>query len=661
MLSRREFLTLSTGALAASALIPRPSISETTNQISSTGNINSLRIFPAIGICRVGGSDKWFYAPEIPGLPPNDPDHYKDGTSLIKKQVQRFRIYAYDKDNHIIGEITADDAEITWGAHLANTKAAWYEFFNPLDNGNLAPPIPGNKRNLKIKSNKKREKDLVVDAGLVEITGTNTNHSGENHRYRCADQFMQSTSVTLGHLQTDEKGRLIVFPGDGISISPTGHKIHSFADNDEWIDDWCDGPIFATVRLKGSQQTIKAESAWVAAAGPNFAPEIPPVVTLYDLIQGLNYKQGWETKPKTVSFRKDIYPILRRLDMMRWVSEAALLRQGWADLGPLNDETYLKTLANNSTSASDARKNIFEKIRTPATLRGNQGNDNGTVPWMLGDGVNYPNRPLYMFSITEEQYSNLKSWSEGDFKSDYQSIDQEKIKNFSDIPVALQPNALTQAALEACSGGAFHPGVELTYNLRHPSMYQRYYNSTSDSFRLALGNRSSLIQDLGPKLTAKILLNGHGKEASPIAKQMPGDLSRWMGIPWQCDAFSCQQVDTESDFPTATWWPANIPINVLTEKFFDLANDPKLSKSERLLFASQRKRWSRRVAGVGYHANQSYWDGIENMISLWQRMGFIVRRSPTLSDTNALADISGDFFVETGRGLVDLASPKDQS
>ena len=177
MLSRREFLALSTGALAASALIPRPSISETTNKTSSTGKINSLRIFPAIGICRVGGSDKWFYAPEIPGLPPNDPDHFKDGTSLIKKQVQRFRIYAYDKDNHIIGEITADQAEITWGAHLANTKAAWYEFFNPLDNGNLAPPIPGGKRNPEITSNAQREKELVVDAGLVEISGTNTNQS----------------------------------------------------------------------------------------------------------------------------------------------------------------------------------------------------------------------------------------------------------------------------------------------------------------------------------------------------------------------------------------------------------------------------------------------------------------------------------------------------
>ena len=658
MLNRREFITLSTGALAASTLIPRPSISETNKKISSTGKINSLRIFPAIGICRVGGSQKWFFAPEIPGLPPYDRDHYKDGTSLIKKQVQRFRIFAYDKANQIIGEITADDAEIIWGAHLANTKAAWYEFFNPLDNGNLAPPIVGNKRNLEVKSNREREENLILNAGLVEITGKNTNQSGENNRYQCVDRFMQSTSVKLGHLQTDDKGRLMVFPGDGISMSPTGHEIHSYADNDEWIDDWCDGPIFATVTLKGSKQSIKAESAWVASAGPNFAPEIPPIVTIYDLIQGINYKQGWETKPKTVSFRKDIYPILRRLDMMRWVSEAALLRQGWSDLGPLNDETYLKQLASSSTLASNTRRSIFEKIRKPAKLRTSQ--DKGMVPWMHGDGVNYTNSPLHMFSVTEVQYANLKEWSEGNFISDYKSINEETIKQFSDIPIALQPNALTQAALEACSGGAFHPGVELTYNLRHPSMYQRYYDSKSDSFRIALGNRTSLIQDLGPELTAKILLNGNGKEGSPVAKQMPGDLSRWMGIPWQCDAFSCQDVDSDSDFPTATWWPANIPINVLTEKFFELANDPNLSKSERLLFASQRKPWSRRVAGVGYHANQSYWDGIENMISLWQKMGIVVRRSPTLSDTNEFADISGDFFVETGRGIVDLASPKDQ-
>ena len=662
MLKRREFLSLSASTIAASVLIPRPSISKTDQPLSQSTDINSLRIFPAIGICRVGGSRQWFYAPEIPGLPPEDNDHYKDGTSLIKKQVQRFRIYAYDKNNNVIGEITSNEADITWGTHLANTKAAWYEFYNPLDNGELAPPIPGKKRNRQVKSKQQRERELVVNPGLVEITGANTNAAGKENQYQCMDEFMQSQQIKLGHLQTDHKGRLLVFPGDGISISPTGQKITSFADNDEWIDDWCDGPVFARVRLKSDGKTLEAEHAWVASAGPNFAPEITPIVTLHDLIEGLNIKQGWTERPNTVSFRRHIYPILQRLDMMRWVSEAALLRQGWVDIGSINSEETLQTLADNSRASHSARNRIFTKIRTPAHLRNsNHATNEGVLPWMKGDGVNYPDGPMDMFSVTEEQYLNLKRWAEGDFINDYQTIQEETIKTFNDIPIAQQPQALNQAALEACSGGAFHPGVELTYNLRHPTIYQRHYNKQSEPFRIALGNRGSLSQDLGPELTSTILRQGFKDEPSPIARQMPGDLTRWMGIPWQCDAFSCQQVDTQSDFPTATWWPANVPIDVLPEHFFERANDPNLSRSERLLFASQRKRWSRRVAGVGYHANQGYWDGIENMISLWQRMGFIVRRSPTLFDTQQLADISGDFFVETGRGLVDLPSPSDKN
>ena len=97
---------------------------------------------------------------------------------------------------------------------------------------------------------------------------------------------------------------------------------------------------------------------------------------------------------------------------------------------------------------------------------------------MKGDGVNYPDGPMDMFSVTEEQYLNLKRWAEGDFINDYQTI-QETIKTFNDIPIAQQPQALNQAALEACSGGAFHPGVELTYNLRHP----RSINGTTTNRR----------------------------------------------------------------------------------------------------------------------------------------------------------------------------------
>lgn len=668
IVKRRDFLAISGAAASTLALQPRPSISGTNSAVNpkqegkSIREIKSVRIYPAIGLCRVGGSKKFFYAPEIPGMPPDDADFYKDGNSLIKKQVQRFRIYAFDKNDAVIGEITANEAQITWGVRLANTKASWYEFFNPLDNGTLAKPITGKRRNRQITGNDKRNDLLNVDAGLVEISGINTNESGQDSRYTCQGEFLKKLQVKLGELRTDSKGRLLVVPGEGRSVSPTNKGITSFADNDEWIDDWCDGPVFARVQLLSDQRILDAKSAWVACAGPDYAPEITPLVTMYDVIENLNYQQGWKKQDKKVSFRQDIYPILHRLDLKRWVSEETHHRPGWADIGPLNDESYIKKLATNNDSSRKERNLVFSKLRAPALKDSPRRNRNdGLIPGMLGDGVNYTDSPIYMFSVTQTQYAQLKKWADGDFVNDYTPISNEVIRSFDDIPLAQQPHALTRAALESCSGGAFHPGVELTYNLRHAGLYERAYDVASEPYRIAHGGRPTLIQDLGEELTAEVFYKGYQDVPSPVGRQMPGDLTRWMGIPWQCDVFSCQSVDSEQDFPTVVWWPAQVPIDVLTEKYYEMSMNQSLPKEQRRMFASQRKRWSRRVAGVGYHASQSYWDGIENMIALWQRMGIVVRRPHKSGDEGFGADISGDFFVETGRGIVDIPSPSDRN
>ena len=63
-------------------------------------------------------------------------------------------------------------------------------------------------------------------------------------------------------------------------------------------------------------------------------------------------------------------------------------------------------------------------------------------------------------------------------------------------------------------------------------------------------------QDLGMLLTPELAFAGTDATPPPIGPQAPGDLTRWMGLPWQGDAFSCQQVVFPNDFPIASWWPA---------------------------------------------------------------------------------------------------------
>ena len=159
--------------------------------------------------------------------------------------------------------------------------------------------------------------------------------------------------------------------------------------------------------------------------------------------------------------------------------------------------------------------------------------------------------------------------------------------------IAQQPAALTEAALEPCSGGAFHPGVELSYYLRLPPLYARAGDPRQEPFRIALGDRDSLIQNVGRLLTTETAMQGGNGAPPPIGPQMPGDLTRWMGLPWQCDAFSCQQVLMQEDFPTAVWWPALLPVDVLPEVYYLQLLREDLPASERQRFYNSRVAWSR--------------------------------------------------------------------
>lgn len=56
---------------------------------------SKLKIFPPIGIARVGNSpDEFFYGPEVPGRAPAPDGGFKDREGRVKRQAARFRIYA---------------------------------------------------------------------------------------------------------------------------------------------------------------------------------------------------------------------------------------------------------------------------------------------------------------------------------------------------------------------------------------------------------------------------------------------------------------------------------------------------------------------------------------------------------------------------------------
>ncbi len=646
---RRDFLLGASAVGLASSELFKAAIAPAFAQPAPSGaRIARAAIFPAIGFSRVGNSDEWFLAPEVPGLMNEPPGGFKQGPSRVKKQVQRFRVYGFDDQGRVVRELGAADG-VRWTVHVANSKAAWYGFSNAMDRGDSAPGIPGAQRNAFIAPDK-REEMLIINPGPVQIGGASVNAAGGDDQYKMAGQFWKKMAVPLGHLRTDDAGRLLVFPATGASGSAVPQNpVSDFTNNDGWHDDWADGWVKATVRVGGAD--IDCEPAWVVCCGPKFAPQIEPIVSLYDVGREVMIETGhMKAIAGQVSFRRDVLPILRRVGMMQWVAEASYLSSAWIDLEDLSKPDVIRKLAVADAATRPAREKVLAAFRKPG------GDDQRVkaVPLMLGDGVNFPGSRDSWLTLTPSQYAILGAWAKGDFVNDYEDAKADAVKQLDDMPIAMRPEALTRAALDACSGGAFHPGVEITWPIRHAALYRKP-KETPLPFRIAISDRKSLAQDIGFQLNPQNVFAGNPArpdQGAPIGPQAPGDLTRWMGVPWHGDAFSCQSVLTADGFPTPVWWPALLPVDVLPEEFYKRMMRTDLPAEERLRFYNARAPWSRGAAGIGLHVEAGYTDGLRRMIELWTQMGVVVRRS----GPKDLPGVPEEVYVEVQRGSMNLAA-----
>lgn len=463
-------------------------------------------VHPAIGIARVGDSpDDYFVGPEAPGVAPSlaKPGappagaKYKDALKRIKRQGARFRIYEFTRDNSgaltDVREITAADAHIEWRVHLANGKPAAPKF---QESGRRNQGIPVSK--------------LVIDAGNQTISGVS------QAMKRLKGTFQGSSDhpieVPLGDALTDDAGRLIVLGGFGksqsVASSPARQRITNFANNDDWCDDVSDGPVGATVQLAGTTEKIEADPAWVIVAPPDFAPAIENVITLYDVVY--NMMAGFDPSLKVgtatpVSFTKHIYPIFRRVSGMHWSSDVAATAHG-----PDKHAFFiarLEELSSNKAEQQPARMQIFRKLRNPA-----------------GGGGNMPKLPASTeedatVALPDAQYNRMKRWAEGTFDADWPGQPPLPL-TLEQISAKDRPQALDRAALEACVGGGFFPGIEVGRIMLEESTYDK-----KRPFRISAG-------------------------------LAPGTLTAKMAVPWQADFFDCTFQDG------ADWWPGQRPNEV---------------------------------------------------------------------------------------------------
>lgn len=560
---------------------------------SGDDDITSAAIHPAIGIARIGNSDVDFYlGPELPGALPVAAGGFKDASGAIKRQAARFRVYGLNRRGRVVRELTADEAEITWQVHLSNRKAAWYQFDTALD---IPEAEPAARRNISIVG---AERDaLAIDPGARTISGRNRDGALFD-----TGTFLGS-AVYLGELLTDEVGRLLVLGGKGNSFSPLEVPLTNFANNDGWCDDAADGPVTATVRLRG--RSLEVEPAWVVVGPPNYAPSIAAGFrTLYDVISQTMVDLGLLSPPATVSFIADIFPLFDRLAGLQWVNQGILNRYGWDSPEEFLDPDFLRALADPSPANAAFRQSLFARFRNPDFAE----KQHEALPPIYGDASAVPaNSPRNWIAVTPVQYENLERWAAGDFVDD---LDQagSTAEELEDLPVEAQPTALDRAALEACLGDAFHPGCEATWPMRIESMYAGLFR-----LRHRLGPEA----DFGDVLTPAVALSSDG----PLNGCGPGDVTRWMAVPWQADTASCTSgFEPQIDPYLPTFWAARVPNHVLPEASYLQVIDASLPLEQRQQAFSQRAAFFRSLV------RPDYIQTLTRMVEHWYQLGIVTER-----------------------------------
>jgi L-Lysine epsilon oxidase N-terminal/L-lysine epsilon oxidase C-terminal domain len=565
-------------------------------------------IHPAIGVARVGNSqDGYFIGPEVVDPPPAPPGFYQDDTGALKRQAARFRVYGYNAVDEVVAELTADNADIRWSAHVANQKAAWYEFQIALDIPEASSAPQSRRRNRSMVGPDRA--GLVIDPGPRTIRGRDT--SGPDYHFDTGE-FL-GTQVYLGELRTDAAGRLLFLGGRGVSASHDGSPATDFANNDGWYDDISDGPVTAEVTING--QAVPVEPAWVAVAPPNYAPDVLTVRTMYDLLYDACVEQGWLPYPDRVSFTRHVQPILHRLSVLQWVNHGFATQFGWGGRNDFLDREYLVRLASNQSQYAELRRQVYTMFRD----LDRDGQSPVPWPWIYGDSMSLP--PISArqhLALSPTQYRLLERWADGDFDADL-DLSARPPRSLDAVPLADQPATLDEAALTLCLADAFHPGCELTWPMRHTSMY-------SAPFRIRHRLPDVPEPSYGTVLTPDAAVGVGG----PLYAQGPGGLTRWMAVPWQTDTASCRSgyylgYGPRYDPYLPTFWPARVPNHVLTLADYQIITDPNTTPEDRQVAFERRANWYRVLTG-------DYLDQINQMVTDFGKLGVVETRPGSTED-----------------------------
>ena len=557
------------------------------------GKAVTFGIEPSIGVARVGDSLTEFYlAPEtIGGRPiacdefgnttsvggaPVPVETYKDALMRIKRQGARFKVMRYDDAAAGAGgtEVVLGDADVTsieWTVHVANKKAAWYGFSQLLGNtwysGTYDPTNSYEARGIAFRNANitgSARQQLIIDPGPRTLSGSqvraafsrNTIPSDYPHGTFPNGHPSQGYPIdSLGDAVTDKDGRLVVIGAYGRAGGDL--PISSYAGADTWFDDIADGPVSCKLTLSTGE--VHTLTAWVIVGSPKYVPELVNITTLDDIVYDVGvryhnldpnlYTGGAYNSTYQASYEDDIRPILERMASYQWVANTQAMTAAAAPGFDLRDPGSGNRANRESLLAQ------FRGLHDTQTLWA--ANQAPAMP--LNSGTNsVTNELLVKFStLTTTQYFLLSQWAAGLFTAGSRSGPP-------------RVSVLDRAGPGNSVGEPVSPGVEVTWSLRNPTLYDRPYHIKhrhDEAYYRANGLDPNENETVPTSPTAVV---GLGCE--------PGDLTKRMAIPWHADFFLCtmqyvnftdENVNKVNGIPLpptyySYWWPPQSPWNVIS-------------------------------------------------------------------------------------------------
>jgi hypothetical protein len=416
----------------------------------------TFRIYPPIGIARLGEDTDFFIGAEIPGKGATElaadgvgqpVGRFKDASKTrIRKQGARFHLFESDDGATWKPAELPATARVTWRVELTNKKSAVTRPGAPPTKPMRPVVTPANE-------------GQVIRGGVKTVKGPNASSTEFVGKYTTAAGGAPfQVDVALGQLQTDAAGRLIVLGGKGFSSAPPGTPIgDSYYVNPNWHDDVSDGPVDAEIEMAPGQPPIKAaNSAWVIVAPPDYAPDIAGVITLYDVLLQLGIDNFGVPRPADISFDLDVAPIIQRVRNLRWVHDDAT----WSSAS-LDDPK----LRSRDPADKQLREEVLNIVLSVEGVL--KGHTSG-----LG--------PPFRFRAFQRQI--LDAWVQG--KAD----DTPK-----QMPGILSASGLTRAALEGAVGQGFCPGIEAGIILLDPALYIQPFDFRFDPAVVKPGDITSLM------------------------------------------------------------------------------------------------------------------------------------------------------------------------